>query len=677
MAVLKWIGLGLLGLVVVIAAGVGIALAVFDWNDARGFIARQASKTLNREVAIDGDLKVHLGDPIRIHVEGVRVANADWSDEKTMAELKALDASLRFWPLLRGNYEFPEIRLFAPKLVLEKNDQGEPNWNFGGPDPGKEAAKEAATPDNRGDIPIIEALAVEEGRVRYRDPTSKIDIDSGINTAVGGNGEAQVHLDGNGNFAGQPFTLVVEGGSLQYLRDNPKPYPIKVEAAIGKTKGKIEGSIAEPVKLEGVDLSVALSGDDLSDVFPILGIPTPKTRPYSIAGHLGREGTVWRFDGMNGKVGESDLSGTVAVDTGGGKPKITGDLTSKKLAAVDMAGFIGASPEGKGDYPTKTPDRIIPATPVPLEKLRNADMDVKFRGQHVEAPFGVLDDLNAHVKLENGKLTADPLSLGVGGGRIAGTSVLDGSQKLASLRTNLEVRQIKLAQLFRETRFAQEMGGTASGRVQLTGRGATVADILASSDGKLGVAVDGGRITSYAVKGLKTNILETLGVALSGDEPLPFNCLVANLSVDKGVMTSEALVLDTPETLVTADGTINLRNEALDMRILGRAKKPQVFATHVPVHVGGTLGSPDIGVNATESTARGAAAVALGVLLTPLASVLPFLDPGSNEQPHCGELVRNARSPNKSGSNPGSNSGNSGAPSDGNGRSRAPSGKSQ
>ncbi|WP_448207250.1 AsmA family protein [Azospirillum sp. sgz302134] len=668
MAVLKWIGLGLLGLVVVIAAGIGIAAAVFDWNDARGFIARQATKALNREVAIDGDLKVKLGDPIHIHVEGVRVANADWSDEKTMAALKVLDAQLRLWPLLRGNYEFPEIRLSAPKLVLEKNKDGEPNWNFGGPDPRKTAAKEAVKPESRSDIPIIEALAIEEGRVRYRDPTSRIDIDSGINTATGGNGEAQVHLDGNGNFAGKPFTLLVEGGSLQYLRDNPKPYPLKVETAVGKTKGKIEGSIAEPVKLEGVDLSVALSGDDLADVFPILGIPTPKTRPYSLTGHLGREGQVWRFDGMKGKVGESDLSGTVAVDLGGERPKVTGDLVSKKLAAVDMAGFVGASPEGKGSYPTKGPDRILPDTPVPLDKLRKADMDVSFKGDHVEAPFSTLDDLKAHLKLENGKLTVDPLALGVGGGRIAGTTVLDGSQKVPTLRSNLEVRQIKLAQLFRETRFAKEMGGTASGRIQLTGRGATVADILGSSDGKLGVAVDGGRITSYAVKGLKTNILETLGVALSGDQPLPFNCLVANLSVDKGVVNSEALVLDTPETVVTADGTINLRTEALDMRILGRAKKPQIFATHVPVRVTGTLGEPDIGVNPTESAARGAAAVALGALLTPLASVLPFLDPGSHEQPHCGQLIQDARSPSKT---------NGSAGSSGNGKNGAGSGKSQ
>lgn len=673
MAVLKWIGLGLLGLVVVVVAGVGIALAVFDWNDARGFIARQASKALNREVAIDGDLKVRLGNPIHIHMEGLRVANAPWSDEKTMAELRVLDATLRPWPLLRGDWELPELRLTGPKLILEKNKDGEANWTFGPPDARKEAAKEAATPDKRGDIPVIGSLVIDDGRVRYRDPGAEIDIDSALNTATGGNGEDQVNLNGKGNFAGKPFTLTAEGGSLFYLRDNPKPYPLKVQAAIGKTKAKIEGSLAEPVKLEGIDLSVEMSGDDLAEIFPIVGIPTPKTRPYAISGHLTREERRWRFDGMNGRVGESDLSGKLQVDLGGDRPMVTADLTSKRLAAIDLAGFIGASPRGSDDYPTRGRDRIIPATPIPLEKLRTTDMDVRFKGQRVEAPFAPLDALDTRIRLENGHMTLDPLSLGVGGGKIAGTVTLDGSRKTPAMRTNLEIRKLQVAQFFRDTPFAKDMGGTASGRIQLAGSGGTVADILGSADGKLGVAVDGGRISSLAVKGLKTNILETLGVVLSGSQPLPFNCLVANMNIDNGVAKADALVLDTPETLLTGEGGVNLRTEALDLRLLGRAKEAQVLATHVPVLVRGTLGNPDIGVDPTESAARGAAAVALGVLLTPLASVLPFLDPGSDEQPHCGQLVQDARSPNKKPAN-GNQSGSSG---NGTGKKSVPSGSAR
>lgn len=646
-AVFKWIGYGLLGLAGLVVIGIGAFLLLFDWNDARGFIARRASATLNREVAIDGDLRVHIGNPIRIHVEGLRVANADWARDKDMVAIQALDATLRPWPILRGNWELPELTFQAPKVILEKNDKGEANWNFGPPTAGKEIAKEAATPDKRGDLPVIGRLSIADGRLRYRDPTSDIDIDNSISTATGDNDTDMVKLDGKGDFAGKAFTLAVEGGSLLSLRDDPKPYPIRIDAAVGKTRGRIEGSVAEPVKLEGIDLSVALGGDDLAEIFPILGIPTPKTRPYSISGHLSREGGLWAFHGMNGKVGESDLSGDVSVDTNRERPLVKAELTSDRLAAQDLAGLIGASPRGSGDYPTRGRGRVIPATPVNVEMLRNADMEVRLRGKHVEAPFTPLDDLDMTIRLTGGDLHFDPLSLGIGGGRITGAVQVDGSRKVPALRTNLDIRAMKLSTFFKETSFAGQIGGTVAGRIQLAGSGGTVADLLAGSDGKIGMSVDGGRVTSLAVKGLKTNILETLGVVLTGSQPMPFNCLVANMSVEKGIARAEALVLDTPETLVTGKGTVSLRNEALDLRIVGDSKEAQIFATHVPVLVRGTLGNPDIGIDPTESAARGAAAVALGVLLTPLAGVLPFLDPGSDEQPQCGRLVRDARSPDK------------------------------
>jgi uncharacterized protein involved in outer membrane biogenesis len=662
MTVLKWVGIGFLALVAVVVGGAGIALALFDPNDARGFIARQASSALGREVAIDGNLSVDWGDPIHIHVEGVRVANVEWSDEKNMAELKALDALLRLWPLLRGDFEFPELRFTEPRAILEKNEEEQNNWSFAA-DPRKEAAKETVEPESRADIPIIERLVITDGRLRYRDPTSDIDIDSGINTATGASGQEQVRLNGQGNFAGKPFTLAIEGGSLQYLRDDPKPYPLKVQTAVGNTKGKIEGSIAEPVRMEGVDLSVELSGEDMAEIFPILGIPTPKTRDYGLSGHLTRQGAVWRFEGMKGRVGESDLSGMVAVDTGGERPKVTGDLTSNRLAAVDLAGFVGASPRGPDDYETKARGRILPATEINVEKLRNADMDVRFKGNRVEAPFAPLQDIDTHILLENGRMTVDPLKLGIGGGRIAGTAMLDGSGKVPALRTSMELRRIQLAQFFKDTPFAKEMGGIINGHLELAGQGRTVAGLLASADGKLGLAVDGGRISNLAISGLKTNVLEALGILLTGDEPLPFNCLVGDVAIENGVARIQALVLDTPETLVTGEGTVDLRNEALRLNVRGRSKEAQAFATHVPVLVRGTLGNPDIGVDATESVARGAAAVALGVLLTPLASILPLLDTGTDEEAHCGQLIQNAKSPSRSGTGSGGSQGQEQAPS--------------
>jgi uncharacterized protein involved in outer membrane biogenesis len=670
--VARWIAIGLAGVIGLAALAGLVVLTLWDWNDARAFIARRASETLGRPVAIDGDLAVGWGNPIRIHVEGLRVANRfvpgssrspgnsdqGWSGEPEMMSVRALDVWLRPWPLLRGHIELAEVRIDAPALVLEKNAAGEPNWDFTPASTVGAATRDVAVDvtkaGNRHQVPVIERLAVRAGRVRYRDPTRGVDVVSGIDTASGANGAERVRLDGNGRFAGMPFALRIEGGSLWLLRDSREPYPLHIEATIGHTRCVVDGRIAEPVKMEGVDLGIDVRGASLADLLPIAGFPAPPTRPFALSGHLDHrhldhrhldhQGTVWRLEGLLGGVGDSDLSGWLALDTAGERPRITGELVSRRLAAADLAGFIGAAPGG-GAYPTKGPGRVLPATPVDLAVLHGADVDIAFRGQQVEAPFAPLAGLDVRVRLDNGRLAMDPLALGMGGGRVTGAVVFDARQRQPVLETSLEFRRIRLAGFFRGGAMAREMGGVIAGRIQLAGHGTTVADILATANGKLGLAVDGGQISALLAKGLKTNIPETLGLVLSGDRPLAFGCLVGDLVAENGVLRTGVLVLDAQETLVTGQGTVDLRNERLDLTFEGRSKSPQIFATHVPVTVRGTLGAPAISAGAGETVARGVAALALGVLLTPLAALVPLLDPGTGEDVHCGQLVRNARAP--------------------------------
>lgn len=643
MTVFKRIAIGVVGVVGLVIAAAAVGLAVFDWNDARGFLARQATAALGREVTITGPVNVELGDRLRIHVEGLAVANPSWAEEENFAELAELDAQLRVWPLLRGSWIFPEVRLTGPRLALEKNSEGATTWTLGPETPQQDIARQAA-PDDRAEIPIINQLVIVDGRIRYRDPASDIDIESTVATVTGDNGQDTVSLQGQGGFAGKPFRLNVSGGALRTLRDGAGPYPVRIDASVGDTHGTVEGAVAEPVRMEGVDLSVRLNGPDLAAVFPIFGIPMPTTRPFDLSGHVTRDGSVWRLEGLKGRVGQSDLDGTIALDTGGERPMITGDLTSHRLAAEDLAGFVGASPRGRGDYPTRGRDRVIPATPVNVERLRFADMDVRFRGERVEAPFAPLDTLSVHLVLDDGRLSLEPLALGIAGGRVAGTATVDARGERPDFRVALEVSGVKLSEFFKGSAFAKDMGGIIGGRIHLAGAGRTVADILASANGEAGLAVNGGRVTNLAEAGLKTNVLETLGIVIAGDEPVRFNCLVADLDVKAGTVVAKAIVLDTTETLVTGRGRANLRDETLDLTIIGDAKEPQVFATEVPVHVGGHFAAPRVTVDPTESVARGVAAVALGVLLTPLAAILPTLDEGDAKDANCAALIRRAGS---------------------------------
>ena len=57
----------------------------------------------------------------------------------------------------------------------------------------------------------------------------------------------------------------------------------------------------------------------------------------------------------------------------------------------------------------------------------------------------------------------------------------------------------------------------------------------------------------------------------------------------------------------------------------------------------GTFADPHIAIDPSGAIARGAAAVALGVFLTPLAAIIPLLDPGEGKDSPCADLLNQAQ----------------------------------
>ncbi len=58
-----------------------------------------------------------------------------------------------------------------------------------------------------------------------------------------------------------------------------------------------------------------------------------------------------------------------------------------------------------------------------------------------------------------------------------------------------------------------------------------------------------------------------------------------------------------------------------------------------PIEIGGHLRKPSIGVNAGKTLKQGAIAAALGTVLTPLAAVVAFVDPGLAKDENCSALL--------------------------------------
>jgi hypothetical protein len=96
--------------------------------------------------------------------------------------------------------------------------------------------------------------------------------------------------------------------------------------------------------------------------------------------------------------------------------------------------------------------------------------------------------------------------------------------------------------------------------------------------------------------------------------------------------------------VVNGGGTVNLGDESLNMTLQGAPKSFRLVRVRAPITVTGSLAKPSIGIKSGGALAQAGAAVGLSVLLTPLAAILPFVDPGLAKDADCGALLADARS---------------------------------
>ncbi len=120
----------LLGLVVLLVAGVGIVLATFNPDRFKPEIIAAAQRATGRELTLQGH--IHLGFSLQptLTVEGVSLANPPGFSRPQMATLKALDLKLALWPLLSRRVEIIRLDLVQPDILLEINAKGQSNWQF-------------------------------------------------------------------------------------------------------------------------------------------------------------------------------------------------------------------------------------------------------------------------------------------------------------------------------------------------------------------------------------------------------------------------------------------------------------------------------------------------------------------------------------------------------------------
>jgi AsmA protein len=412
-----------------------------------------------------------------------------------------------------------------------------------------------------------------------------------------------------GKYNGMPLKGSGHGGPVLSIRDEDTPYPVKAQVRIGATSTGLDGTLSGIVGFKKLDLRIEkLSGKSLDELYHIINVAFPATSPYSTSGRLVRDGGMIRYEKFTAKIGESDLAGTLEVDTGGKRTRMTGDITAKLLNFVDLGPLVG----------TDKPDQkkgVLPDVPFDSSRWDSVDADVKIRAGTIKRPDQLpLEHLNARIVMKDKVLSLDPLDFGIAGGKIAGTVRLDGRQEPIKSDLRMGVTDLKLGELFPTMEKAKASVGDLSGVIELSGTGDSVAKMLGSANGKIGVFVDGGEVSKFLMNAVAIDLWGLARTKLEGDDNVQIRCVIADFGVKNGVAKANALVFDTDVVNVSGDGTINLKDEQMDLKLNPDPKDKSVASLNSPLHVRGTFSQPKVGPDVKRLAVRGAGAVALGVL---------------------------------------------------------------
>jgi AsmA protein len=418
-----------------------------------------------------------------------------------------------------------------------------------------------------------------------------------------------------------------------------------MDATVGQTGVHVAGTVTGLVTSLAVDVQMAVHGQSLEQLYPLLGMAFPRTRSYAMKGHLMHAGKDWRYEDFSGHIGRSDIAGFVHVVTGTKRPALIANLKSQFLALDDLGPVVGSRIE-KTALTTKQPlaqDRVLPDMPFNFERWDSVDAEVQLDAKALlRTKANPLQNMLVHLSLRDSVLTIDPLTFSLAGGQLNARVTLDGRNNPIRAHALVHARRVNLAKLFPSDSVRKGSAGQVHGDFDMTGSGNSIGTMLASANGKVSVVVEGGQISKMLMEKAGLHLWEMLTLSLTGDRLVTLHCGVADFDVRQGRMQATALIFDTEVTTIFGTGSIDLAKEQLNLVLNPKTKKTSPLALRSPIYVAGSFAQPKVGVDIGLLTARALGAAALG-LLNPLLTLIPLVDAGPGEGSECGRLVRNTK----------------------------------
>ena len=394
----------------------------------------------------------------------------------------------------------------------------------------------------------------------------------------------------------------------------------------------LKGTIKDLSALSGMDLEFMLRGDELANFKKLGGPELPFKGAFNFAGQfMDPEPEIYRLPSINAHLGDNVINGWMELNMSKERPRVKAELSSEHL---DLRPLLAEddkteAPETKTPSTGKQNDKVFSSEPFQLEGLKAIDAELKFRDKKVLFPNIAINDVHLDVLLDNGNLRVKPFKFIIGGGSANVQFELRQQDLPPTFELVHVAEQLDLGAMLEELGYKRTLEGKLDTDIHLTGRGGSVAELMAGLQGDIYANTGEGRMESRYLdllqRYLGSNILQLLNPFQSQERFSRVNCFVNHIDINDG-LAELRLLLDTEQTSILVAGDIDLKTELLDLGVKPTPKEGfserggsgisfSLRQLSQPFRLGGTLASPSLALDPTRTAftlGKFAGALALG-----------------------------------------------------------------
>jgi len=465
--------LGALAALVVLAVVlVTVALLFVDLDMFRGQLESRAAAAFNRQVTLEGSIRLKPSLQPTFVAENFRIGNPAWASRPEFARVQRLEVQVALWPLFRGELQVVGITFNGADLLLEVGPDDTNNFTFGqseGP-PG---------------LPDFGVLRIKDSQIGYRAATGERH-DCAVTQAKAVNLPRQpLTLDGQITCREVPLQFTLAGGMPEQLAMPTAPWPLTVAVSTDAVSLEADGSLPGLGDWDGVEFQLSMQVEKFDALEALFGVVLPVPTPFELSAKFNKSPNEYSLAGLKARIGSTEVAGKFHWKINAARPFLQAEMTVQSLHVRDFS----ATSESPSTDQAAWLDR-----PVPLDWMAAIDAELALDIRRIQGGPVSIDDIAVTATLADSELTLAPVRATLDNIPLTGELAIALREEAPAIRLAAQTERLDLSAIRKRLGETMPVQGDAENlRLAANSRGRTPRQLWQHLDFSL--KTQGGHVT--------------------------------------------------------------------------------------------------------------------------------------------------------------------------------------